>query len=180
MNTHGVYQIKISLLDIKPLIWRRILVEPESTLSDLHQAIQLSMGWEDYHLYSFSYGGRHFEFDGNTTPSEKLSSLKMKKGDELLYLYDFGDSWEHLVLLEGVIPKNEELFYPCCIDGKRACPPEDSGGFPGYTEALKILKNKKHPEYKSLVDWMGKGFDPEHFDLKEINSDIQEVFASST
>ncbi|MCB1073897.1 MAG: plasmid pRiA4b ORF-3 family protein, partial [Chlamydiia bacterium] len=75
MNIQGIYQFKISLLDIKPLIWRQILIEPENTLEDLHQVIQLSIGWEDYHLYSFNYGGQSFEFDGNVRPSTKLTSL---------------------------------------------------------------------------------------------------------
>lgn len=178
MNTHGIYQLKISLLDIKPLIWRRILFEPKNTLNDLHEIIQLSMGWEDYHLYSFEYGGGRFEFDGNITPFEKLSSLEMQKRDELLYVYDFGDSWEHTVVLEDLLPKNEKLFYPCCIDGKRACPPEDSGGVWGYREKLKILKNEKHPEYEDLIEWMGKDFNPEYFDLKDVNVDICSAFAS--
>ncbi|MGE0197301.1 MAG: plasmid pRiA4b ORF-3 family protein [Parachlamydiales bacterium] len=179
MNTQGIYQFKISLLDIKPLIWRRILIEPENTLEDFHQAIQLSMGWEDYHLYSFNYEGQCFEFDGNVRPSSKLTGLKMKKGDEILYVYDFGDGWEHKIELETLIPRNKELFYPCCIDGKRSCPPEDSGGPFGYLEKLKILKNKKHPDHEEVVEWMGKDFDPEYFDLNEVNTDMRDVFVST-
>ncbi|CCB87767.1 putative uncharacterized protein (plasmid) [Simkania negevensis Z] len=134
------------------------------------------MGWEDYHLFSFEYGGRYFEFDGNVRFTDRLSSLKMKEGDELLYVYDFGDSWKHSVVLEALIPKNEKSFYPCCIDGKRACPPEDSGGVWLYREKLKILKNKKHPDHEDLIDWIGKDFNPEYFDLKEVNENIHSAF----
>ena len=179
MNTQGIYQFKISLLDIKPLIWRRILIEPENTLEDLHQVIQLSMGWEDYHLYSFEYGGQCFEFNGHVRPSAKLTSLKMKKGDEILYVYDFGDGWEHKIELEASIPKNEELFYPCCMEGKRACPSEDSGGPFGYLEKLKMLKNKKHPEHEEIIEWMGEDFDPEYFDLNEVNTNMRDAFVSA-
>lgn len=179
MNTQGIYQFKVSLLSIKPLIWRRILIEPENTLEDFHQVIQLSMGWEDYHLYSFNYGRQCFEFNGNGRPSLKLSSLKMKKGDEILYVYDLGDGWEHKIELEALIPRTKELFYPCCIDGKRACPPEDSGGPFGYLKKLKILKNKKHPEHEEVFEWMGEDFDPECFDLNEVNTGMQDAFVSA-
>lgn len=173
MEEKNILQLKVRLLEIKPLIWRRILIEATAGLDDLHRAIQLSMGWENYHLYSFTYGGEHFDFDGDDEPSIKLSTLGLQKGDEIFYEYDFGDCWKHKIRVEKLLDKEAGLFYPRCIDGKRSCPPEDSGGPWGYEDKLEILHDKAHPDYEEVAEWMGGNFDPERFDIKKANNRME-------
>lgn len=86
------------------------------------------------------------------------------------YVYDFGDSWEHEIRLEKILPR-EKRKYPACIAGKRACPPEDCGGIWGYEEFLEIIKDPEHEEYEDMLDWVGGEFDPEHFDIEDVQFD---------
>ncbi|MCX6750099.1 MAG: plasmid pRiA4b ORF-3 family protein, partial [Candidatus Pacearchaeota archaeon] len=104
-----------------------------------------------------------------------IKKLLNKKGLKFNYTYDFGDSWEHIILIEDIQEKkpNEKLT-PVCIEGKNACPPEDCGGIGDYEDILKIRKNKKHPQYKEMiVGWLGEDFDPEKFDIKKVNGRLQ-------
>lgn len=99
----------------------------------------------------------------------KISDLLKKEKDKIVYEYDFGDSWEHDVILEKILPFDEKLSYPVCIKGKMHCPPEDVGGISGYEQMLEILKQQEHEEYESYIDWLGDGFDPVEFELEEVN-----------
>ncbi len=173
----SIYQLKITLEQIKPPIWRRVLVPATVTLADLHEVIQAVMPWDDAHLYLFQQGRTRFsepdpsgsdigDADSNETfLSEVLSAPKQK----LTYLYDFGDSWQHAIELEKILPYDPDQLYPQCIAGKRACPPEDCGGPWGYATMLEALKDPKHPEHELYVDWMDEDFDPEEFDVEEAN-----------
>jgi len=168
-----IYQIQIALTRFKPKIWRRLLIPSDLLLSDFHFIIQISMGWENDHLYQFIKGKIFLSPEDNTTDVEykkiKISDLLKKEKEKIVYEYDFGDGWEHDVLLEKILPDNEKLTFPVCLEGKMACPPEDCGGIWGYSDMLEILKQPKHEEYDNIIEWLGEEFDPEHFDKEAVN-----------
>jgi hypothetical protein len=177
-----VYQLKVTLYDSKPPIWRRILVPDDITLADLHEIIQRAMGWENYHLHMFTIGGQVFgdPEDDETgeigTVNEKryrLSQLGLREKAKFSYEYDFGDSWEHTILLEKILPGEKGAHYPVSIRGKRACPPEDVGGIWDYDEFLEILADPNHEEHDHYVEWSGGDFDPDEFNLGEVNQSLQ-------
>ncbi len=175
----GIFQIKIIMEGITPKIWRRILVKDTISFHDLHNVIQLVMGWGNYHLYSFY---AHKEEIGIPDPdfrNELLNAKKIKLKDKLSlkqkfgYVYDFGDNWEHLLTVEKILDHKDGAPVPVCLEGERAGPPEDCGSYPGYYELMRIQKNKKHSEYKErIVGWLGEDFDFEHFDIDEINKEL--------
>ena len=171
----NIYQIKITLKHIRPLIWRRIQIPADIKLGRLHDILQVSMGWEDCHLHQFIvsdtfYGIPDPDFPGNIRSESNVRLDKIANpGDILIYEYDFGDRWEHEIKVEKILAPEKYQRYPVCLDGKRACPPEDCGGFPGYQHLLRILRNPKHEEYDDMLDWIGEDFDPEAFDLVAIN-----------
>ena len=177
-----VYQFKISLEGIKPPIWRRIQVPEIYTFWDLHVAIQDAMGWEDYHLHQFEIIDPSMEarvkigipseigLDEETLPGwkEKIAEYFSMDNKLAIYVYDFGDNWEHTIKLEEILPRNKNVKYPICIAGKRACPPEDCGGIWGYEELLEAIKDPAHEEHEEMLEWIGGEFDPEHFDVKDV------------
>ena len=103
----------------------------------------------------------------------RLATLLQRKGDQLLYQYDYGDSWEHVVAVESVMPPDERLHYPLCVGGARACPPEDCGGVHGYEEFLAAIATPKDPEHDRMLTWIGGYFDPESFDANAVNRAIR-------
>jgi hypothetical protein len=173
-----IHQFKITLLDTHPAIWRRIQVSSNYTFWDLHIAIQSAMGWKDKHLHIFRIGKRAeilingypmddpFGGDEQTYNGWETETIRFlqRPGDWAIYEYDMGDSWEHEVLLEGIFLKEKGIKYPRCIDGARACPPEDCGGQPGFYHLLEVLASPQDPEHEDLMDWLGKKYDPEKFD----------------
>jgi hypothetical protein len=178
-----VYQIKVSLDRVRPPVWRRILVADNITLFDLHAVIQTVFGWQGYHLHEFRIHDILFgdpandEFGESDLQDEmkfKLQSLKLAPGTRFKYQYDFGDSWEHTLLLEKILPFEKRMKLPQCIQGKRACPPDDVGGFMGYEGFLDALRDPQHPEHDSYIEWMGREFDPEEFDLETINLHLRQ------
>jgi hypothetical protein len=176
-----VYELNVELEDIEPLIWRRILVPAKITLPKLHDVLQLVMGWTDSHLHSFQIGDRAFSMEG--ADLEELQMLNEKKytldavlGDsirEFVYEYDFGDSWRHRIKVTPVAKPHTDWFYPLCVAGARAAPPEDVGGVTGYEEFLSAIRNPKHKEHHSMLVWIGGAFDPDGFDLNEINRTLR-------
>lgn len=168
-KSQNIYQFKITLEDIKPVIWRRIQVPDDCTFWDLHVAIQDTMGWLDCHLHQFDMGERNFigipDNDGGCKPgwTKRISAYFFESKQKCLYEYDFGDSWRHKMTLEKILPLESDVKYPRCIGGKRACPPEDCGGVWGYEQLLKILKDPTHEEYEERMEWVGDDFDPEDF-----------------
>lgn len=179
-----VYRLRVELLDIKPLIWRRLLVPADIKLPKLHQCLQLTMGWTDSHLHQFKVGETHYGIpDPEWSELEMLDERRVRLCDligeaqrEIGYEYDFGDGWEHRIVLEQVDPPNEFMRYPLCTAGERACPPEDVGGMPGYEEFLKIIRDPEHEEYGQSLLWAGsRAFDPEGFDLNAVNRALRRV-----
>ena len=177
-----VYQFKITLKGIKPPIWRRILVPDNITFKRFSTVILNSMGWENCHLHSFLvkdlHTGKKFEITDSITAKEagmpntlnenkvKISDFFSMQNKTAFFLYDFGDNWDHSVLLEKILPREEGKKYPVTIDGKRACPPEDIGGVWRYEEFLEIIKDPNNSEYEDMIDWVGEDFDPEFFEIK--------------
>ncbi len=177
----SIYQIKISLIGAKPPIWRTVLAPSNLGLAAFHDVIQVAMGWTDSHLHQFIannvfYGIPDDEFGMEIEDESKykLSQLLKKEKDTLIYEYDFGDSWEHKILLEKVLPFDTKTALPVCIKGKRACPPEDCGGIWGYEELLQTISDPNHPDHDDMLEWLGGEFDPEEFDLEEINEELAE------
>jgi hypothetical protein len=171
-----IYQLKISLNDTKPPIWRRVQVLSSTTLQELHLIIQESMGWYNSHLHQFSIDGVEYgkpvpEYDFEVTDEAKVKLSKVVRGEKakFFYLYDFGDGWDHTILVEKILPRDPKVIYPICIKGKRACPPEDCGGTWGYVEFLEAIQNPFHPNHDDMLEWIGGDFDPEEFDLVVIN-----------
>lgn len=181
-NLRDLFQIKVSLSDIDPPIWRRLLVSSSTDLAELHQIIQLAMGWTDSHLHQFTadhqqYGVPDMEF-GNSMTSEhgkRIGSLLKQENQWITYQYDFGDGWEHKITLEQILPYQPGEAGPSCIDGCRSCPPEDIGGAWGYLEFLEAYTDIGHPDHQDNVEWIGEHFDPEHFDIAEINRKLKAI-----
>lgn len=170
-----VYQLKIILKGAKPPIWRRILVDPETLLVDFHRIIQTTMGWTNSHLHLFAgqkyeYAPREFEVEG-TRDSRVVKLKDILKGEKqkILYEYDFGDGWEHEILLEKIIEEEGEKQIPRCIGGRKNCLPEDCGGVGGYEELLNIISDPDHEDHKEMLVWLGGDFDPDYFDKHEVN-----------
>jgi DNA invertase Pin-like site-specific DNA recombinase len=179
-----IYQLKITLKDCRPPIWRRVQVYSNSTLRHLHWVIQFSMGWTNSHLHSFNIQGVEYgepmpEFGFNDDEEMRdeqtvtLSKIVPREKFKFSYLYDFGDSWEHEILVEKVLEANSETAYPICIKGKRACPPEDCGGVWGYQEFLNAIQNSEHPEHEEMLEWVGGFFDPEDAELDEVSYQLK-------
>ncbi len=185
-----VFQFKISLNDSSPKIWRQILVPKSYSFFELHCAIQDAMGWTDSHLHAF-----YISQKGTTQPlaiqfpdaenetywpdreslderEEKIEKYFGNQIKQCQYSYDFGDGWDHTILFEKELSKDNKLEYPACLKGENACPPDDCGGLGGYDRLLTILKNSKSPEYREMCEWMGiesgDEFDPFEFKPSEV------------
>jgi len=184
-KTELLFQFKITLLDIQPAIWRRIQI-PDCTLVDLHEYIQAAFGWENYHLHQFEIDGVQYrqsapngdEFDADFEDETDvlLSKLlpKSKKKIRWLYEYDFGDGWRHEVLFEGFPPLDPKTKPPVCLEGERACPPEDCGGPPGYANYIDAIADPEHEQHQEMLEWRGS-FDPSVFDTKKATKRIRKV-----
>ena len=174
-----IYGIKVTLRGTKPPIWRRLLVPASMTLAKLHDVLQTAMGWHDCHMHEFRAGERHF---GRPDPEDismgmqvenerniRLSSVLRRPGAKLIYTYDFGDNWEHAIVLEKLLPLLPDMTSPTCIDGSLACPPDDCGGIPGFYELLDALADPNHEQHQEMRDWVGDDFDPQAFSVEEVN-----------
>ncbi|TKB77755.1 MAG: plasmid pRiA4b ORF-3 family protein [Nitrospira sp.] len=169
-------QFKITLTGTRPPIWRRVLVPEGLSLSELHDVLQEVMGWTDSHLHHFQWRGKRFgvpdpELDWDQVIDEDMVTLKklgLSVKARLKYLYDFGDGWEHVLTVEQVLAAGERQT-PVCLKGARSCPPEDCGVVWGYANLLNILQDPTHKEYAEWKAWLPEDFDPERFDLAEVN-----------
>jgi hypothetical protein len=173
-----IYQIKIALRDIRPPIWRRVLVEPTITLEKLHDTIQSVMGWYDCHLHEWKARGQVYRMecdDEYFEPGLKyetgipLKRILNDEGCSITYLYDFGDAWFDKITLEKKVPRDSSLTYPTVIAGRRACPPEDCGGIGGHSDVLRALAGEDVLEKDELLDWLPDGYNPEYFDVEKAN-----------
>ncbi len=179
-----IYQIKVTLRDSQPPIWRRIQVRSDITLAKLHRILQRVMGWEDAHLHQFVIGDQYYGVPGeeDAGPRQTRDERKYTLGEVMLgersqfrYNYDFGDNWEHVLAVEKILPPAEGVRYPVCLAGARACPPEDVGGLPGYENFLEAMKDSQHPEHNEFSEWIGGTFDPEAFDVNEVNQKLRGI-----
>lgn len=176
----AIAQIRVTLTDSEPAIWRRVLVPATIRLDRLDHVIQAAMGWTNSHLHMFTKGE-----DSYGVPDPDFPLLDERKvtlrdlGEEFEYEYDFGDGWTHTVVVEAVVKRSADVTYPACVAGERACPPEDVGGIGGYEELIEVLADPRDPEYEHMVAWMGleKGsdFDPSRFDANEANRRLDAV-----
>lgn len=175
-----VYQLKITLADIKPPVWRRVEVT-DCTLSKLHEIVQVVMGWDGYHLWAFEIGGDQYgedpEGDMDMESSRKLKLNQVVRGGvrKFFYTYDFGDHWEHVIQVEKVLEAEPKVKYPRCVKGGRACPPEDCGGAWGYGDFLLAVQNPTHESHEEMLEWVGGEFDPEAFDIEAVNKKLATV-----
>jgi Plasmid pRiA4b ORF-3-like protein len=182
----SIYQIKVTLGHSKPPIWRRLLVRSNIRFDQFHDILQVAMGWTDSHLHQFIIGKPPAQTlicppyeDTEEIADHVLDERKVRLGDivteakqRLVYEYDFGDGWEHEILLEKILKPEAGGDYPVCLEGKLACPPEDCGGIWGYYEFLAAIKDKKHPNHEDMLDWAGDEFDPDEFDLDAVNDEL--------
>ncbi|GAB3802394.1 plasmid pRiA4b ORF-3 family protein [Micromonospora zhanjiangensis] len=165
-----IFQLKVTLSDVTPPVWRRVLVPGGYTLDRLHRVFQLALGWQNYHLHSFDVDGVQYgepDPDGELIVRDELEhrlDAVLGKGTRFRYVYDFGDWWEHEVTVEDIFGADPDERYPVCVVGERACPPEDCGGPFGYRTMLAALADPAHPEHDSTRRWLGRPFDPEEFD----------------
>jgi hypothetical protein len=178
-----VYRLRVELLEIEPLIWRRLLVPADIKLPKLHRCLQLTIGWTNSHLHQFKLGESVYGVpDPEWSERNMLDERRIRLCDligeaqrEIGYEYDFGDGWEHRIVLEQTEPPNEFMVYPLCTAGERACPPEDVGGVPGYEEFLQSIGDPNHEQYGESLLWVGGAFDPEGFDLNAVNRALRRV-----
>jgi len=184
-----IYQFKVNLKESKPPIWRRFQVSGNVTLHRLHLILQDVMGWTNSHLYRFDIGGIQYsipdpvEDDFNElhfvdSRRTKLSKVAPREKARFTYEYDFGDSWEHQILVEKILPPEPGAQYPICLAGKRACPPEDCGGIWGYDDLLEIIRDPTHEEYDRMTEWLGGPFDPEEFNIDQVNRSLRRFHQS--
>lgn len=178
-----IYKLRITLIGSRPRIWRRILVEEDILLSDLHKVIQTTMGWTNSHLHQFRKDEAFYtqkmpdddlweEMNNVDYKGVKLNELLRFVKKTIIYEYDFGDGWMHEILLEKFLKPDPDVKYPVCIDGALKCPPEDVGGMGGYMRMLKVLRNPNNREYESFITWLGGNFDHKEFDLSMVNKQL--------
>jgi hypothetical protein len=167
-----LFRFKITLLEIKPPIWRRIELQ-DCSLGDLHKFIQAALGWENEHMHQFFVDGARYgipdpELGIKNEAKVRLSQIAQQggKGFRFRYEYDFGDSWMHDVVFESSSPNDLGQNFPVCLDGSRACPPEDCGGPWSYEDFLEAIADPRHERHADLMEWIGGEFDPEAFDAK--------------
>jgi hypothetical protein len=175
-----VFQLKVTLLGTMPPIWRRLLVPANLTLAQLHNVLQDAMGWQDCHMHEFCAGHRRF---GQPDPEDRLMGMPPVENErtvhlsdvlsrvraKVIYAYDFGDSWEHSIVLEKRLPADPGSTYPVCTGGERACPPEDCGGIPGFCDLLDALADPAHERHEELLDWLEDDYDPDAFSIDDVN-----------
>jgi hypothetical protein len=173
----SIYVVKVALVGVKPSIWRRLLIWSDTSLRQFHDVLQVSFGWTDSHLHMFVAGEDTYGFpdpDGEmgwikNDARTKIAKVLSKPKDSIVYEYDFGDSWQHKIVLEKTLADPGPMQVPSCVAGERACPPEDCGGVWGYCEFLKAIADPLDSEHEAMLEWIGGEFDPEHFDLEAVN-----------
>ena len=177
-----VHQLKVVLRDTE--VWRRLLVPSTTTLARLHDVLQRAMGWQDYHLHEFEIGGVRYGIDdgkgwGPPPKDERRARLAAVApvGISFEYQYDFGDSWDHDITVEALLPQEVGEVYPVCVAGAGACSPEDCGGTWGFAELIEVLADPDHEEHEAMLTWVGGVFDPERFDLDTVNESLSFIAA---
>ena len=179
-----IFQLKINIDEVQPPIWRHLQVPGDISLFKLHFIFQIAMGWTNSHLHEFYIDGQYYgtQFEDNWEPrairNEKeyqLEKVIPGKGFQFGYLYDFGDSWQHTILVEDILEPAVGQHYPTCLAGARACPPEDVGGTWGYEGFLEAIADPNHPEHEGYLTWVGGDFDPQAFDRDRIDGELKNI-----
>ena len=183
-----IYHLKVTLIGTKPPVWRRLQVPGNASLGWLHAALQLAMGWTNSHLHQFRVGDRTYsdlrhnftEFEGDPEILDAykaaLQQVAPREEDVLIYEYDFGDSWHHEITVEKILsPDPTAAKMARCLDGARRCPPEDCGGTWGYEKLIKIMRNPKDKEHRSMKEWLGGSLAPEAFEIEKVNTGLRKL-----
>jgi hypothetical protein len=180
-------QLKITLKWSQPAIWRRVVVRADLKLNRLHDLIQRVMPWNNSHLHQFVFGHTYYGLPDPESMGSNIETLNEKKytladlapaaKKKFIYEYDFGDSWEHEIIVEKLLPPDADFKHPICLGGANACPPDDCGGIHGYHRLLEILADRKHPEHQEVKEWLGIPWDPSRFDLTETNTHLKRMKA---
>jgi hypothetical protein len=179
-----IFQIKVTLSDSDPEIWRRLLVPANITLHAFHILLQVAMGWHGSHMHEFRKGK---QFYGTPNPEERffdvprtiddrnvrMDKVLLRLGSNFVYTYDMGDSWEHAIVLEKRLPVDPNLKYPACLGGERACPPEDCGGIYMFRQLLEAYHDPQHERHEEMLEWVGEDWDPDAFSLDRVNQRLR-------
>lgn len=174
-----ILRLRISLEGSDPEIWRRFQLTDEMTLLDLHNVVQIVMGWTDSHLHEFEIKGKRYclrfpndDFYGDPPIDEgtvRLGDVLKRVRQKVQYIYDMGDGWQHTLVVEERVESASGFPHPVCLAGERACPPEDCGGIWGYYQMLEAVRDPEHDEHETYLEWLSPDFDRDHFDLREVN-----------
>ncbi len=185
VNNPNAVQVRVSLDDIEPEVWRRLVVPMDWDLQHLHLTIQAAFNWWNYHLHEFRIGGLRygdigaledsFSEDDPRVFDERKVRLRdfVRNGMKFSYIYDFGDDWHHTVELEDLLSLDETPKHATCLGGARARPPEDVGGIPGYEQFLGVIADPRNPDHAEIRRWCGGHFDPDWFDLSTVAKDVR-------
>ncbi|HEX5540765.1 MAG TPA: plasmid pRiA4b ORF-3 family protein [Micromonospora sp.] len=172
-----IYQVKVGLRGAKPPIWRRLEVPADISLASLHSVIQVAFDWDDSHLHVFEtpygdFGVPDRELGHRAEARVTLEQVAPAEKSKIRYLYDFGDNWEHEIVVEKVLDRDKAASYPRCTGGRRAGPPEDCGGVWGYAHLVEVLSDPTHPEHADQLEWLGldhpADFDPAGFNKEAV------------
>lgn len=180
-----VARVRVELRSVRPSVWRRVDVPLSCTLAALHDIIQAAMGWTDSHLHEFTIGERAYgipdpgyDFDDRKVykdSSIRLSTVIERGFRQFHYLYDFGDHWEHEVIVEDVRDGEAGIDYPAFVEGARRCPPEDVGAARGFMSFLEAVLDPAHEEQREMVEWYGKRYDPADIDERLVRLRLQAI-----
>ena len=184
-SVNEIATVRIELKDTDPLIWRQVEVPTSITLKVLHDIIQITIGWFDYHLWEFTIAGRRYglpmDEDWGTEPRKDAAKVRLrevlKPGRTVIdYLYDFGDGWEHRITVTDVRQGDPDLAYPRYLGGQGAGPPEDCGGVPGFYDLLEARADPDHPEHAQAVEWLDD-YDPDDIEILPIKYALGRIAA---
>jgi len=177
----NVFRLRITLEDVTPTVWRRLLVPGGVPLAKLHHMFQAAMGWTNSHLHSFTIGDELYGMHADDYDEDEIDEIGVTiahavgEHRRFSYEYDFGDSWDHEIVVEHLTTSSPGLKHAVCLDGANACPPENCGGAYGYAQLLEVLADPAHEEYDDVVEWVGGAFDPTVFDVAAVNVALQHV-----
>jgi hypothetical protein len=180
MEPMDIYRVRVTLRGIEPVVWRQIELSGQTTLRQFHRILQIAMGWENCHLHEFVVNGQRYGVPDSDAPREvlregrfRLAALLPQPGSEMLYIYDFGDYWQHDIRLEAIFAAEPGSQYPRVLNGARSCPPEDCGGPVGYADLLEILVNPAHEQFEDMRQWVGSRFNAEVFSADAVNERLR-------
>ncbi len=182
----NVHRLRITIADIDPPIWRRLVVPSDATLADLHGYVQTVFGWWGSHLHEFEIGEERYGLDDGEGVEAPLDERRFRlgevagRGDQFLYRYDFGDDWEHVIDVEDVERADAGSPGPICLEGSRSAPPEDVGGAYGYARFLEAVADPNHEDHAELLEWVGGEFDPERFNVESVNAALESRVRATT